>query len=128
MKIATLSIVFSVGMLFILATGIQSGQGSGLKDEPIASTTLPDSINKIVQKSCIACHSNEGGGMAKMHVNFDIWDSYGEKKQLSKAKDICEELTKAKMPPKGYRENNPESVPTDKEIKTICAWAESFQE
>jgi len=65
--------------------------------------------------------------MAKMKLNFDNWNSYGEKKQISKAEDICDEVTKAKMPPRGYRENNPESVPADKEIKTICAWAGSFQ-
>jgi len=36
-------------------------------------------------------------------------------------------LTKGKMPPKSFKESNPDAVPTEKEIKTICAWAESIK-
>jgi cytochrome c5 len=127
MKKTIQCLVLLAGILLVFTTGLKSGQGSGLNYQTPISTTLPDSIDKIVQKSCIACHSNDGVSMAKMKLNFDNWNSYGEKKQLSKAEDICNEVTKAKMPPRGYRENNPESVPADKEIKTICAWAGSFQ-
>lgn len=116
-----------IAVTFILIVGFQPRLVSGSKIGSAPDSSLPDSIMKIVQKSCIKCHSNNGSAMAKMKVNFDSWDSYGDKKQSSKAKNICDELTKGKMPPKGYRESNPNAVPTDKEIKTICAWAASFQ-
>ncbi len=120
-------LVILAGILLVFTTGLKSGPESGPGYESPVSTTLPDSVDKIVQNSCIACHSDDGVSMAKMKLNFNKWNSYEEKKQLSKAEDICDEVTKGKMPPRGYRENNPESVPAEKEIKTICAWAKSFQ-
>jgi len=115
------------GIIFMLAFAFQPGIVSGSKLGSAGSASLPDSIMKIVQKSCITCHANDGNGMAKMHVNFDNWDSYGEKKQPSKAEAMCNMLTKGKMPPKSFKESNPDAVPTEKEIKTICAWAESIK-
>jgi hypothetical protein len=117
----------ATGILFILAIGLQPVHVSGSKIGSAGSPSLPDSIMKIVQKSCMACHANDGNSMARMHINFDSWDSYGEKKWPSKAKDICNVLTKGKMPPKGFRDSNPDAVPTDKDVKTVCAWAESLQ-
>jgi len=126
MKKAELSFVLAFGIIFILAFSFRSENVSGSKIGFSGSSSLPDSIMKIVQNSCMACHANDGNSMAKMHVNFDNWEAYGDKKQSSKAQAMCNMLTKRKMPPKSFRESNPDAVPTDKEIKTICAWAESF--
>jgi hypothetical protein len=40
---------------------------------------------------------------------------------------MCKELSKGKMPPKSFREDHPEAIPTSDEIKTICDWAQSLQ-
>jgi cytochrome c5 len=87
---------------------------------------IPDSIFSIIDRSCTHCHVNDGNGMAKAHVNFDNWDTYDASKQAAKAALMCKELTKGKMPPKGFRSSNPDLVPTDAEVKKICDWANSL--
>ena len=93
---------------------------------PAASVAIPDSLSVIFEKSCMGCHSTDGNGMARSHVNFEKWNDYTPEKHASKAKDICKELTKGAMPPASFRKNNPDKVPTEKEIKMICDWTASF--
>ncbi len=122
-------IAFIAGIALVLAITFQTQEARGLKttsfSKPVPS--IPDSVMKIFQKSCIDCHSSDGSGMAKGKVNFDKWQTYSPEKQTSKAKDICEEVTKVSMPPKGFRKNNPDLVPTEAEIKIICVWSQTFQ-
>jgi len=126
MKKTASFLAFGLVIIFILAFIFQPGNVTGSQPGSAGPSSIPDSVMKIIQKSCISCHSKDGNSMAKMHVNFDNWDNYG-KKQSSKAQDMCDMITKGKMPPKSFREKNPNSVPTDKEIKTICAWAGSLK-
>ena len=39
-------------------------------------SALPDSISKIVQRSCMDCHANDGNSMAKSRINFSKWETY----------------------------------------------------
>jgi hypothetical protein len=65
--------------------------------------------------------------MAKGKVNFSKWSTYDAEKQSKKANAICKELTKGDMPPKKWRANNPNDVPTQAEVDMICRWAKSLQ-
>lgn len=87
---------------------------------------LADSVMKIVKVSCMDCHADGGNGMACAHVNFSKWSSYAPDKQASKANDICKMVTKGAMPPKKYREHNPDAVPTPAQVNTICSWAKAL--
>jgi len=87
---------------------------------------LADSVMKIVKTSCMDCHADGGSGMACAHVNFSKWSSYKPEKQAAKANDICKELTKGTMPPKRYSANNPDAVPTQAQVTTICNWAKGI--
>jgi hypothetical protein len=91
------------------------------------SKPIPKEVMNIVDKSCVNCHSEPGNGMAMSHVNLSKWDKYSPEKQAAKAKAMCNMVSKDKMPPKKFRENHPEGVPSKEEIKTICDWAESLQ-
>lgn len=64
--------------------------------------------------------------MAKSKVNFDSWDEYSSDKQSNKAQAICTQLQKGKMPPSKYRNNNPDAVPTDADVKNICEWTKQI--
>jgi hypothetical protein len=86
---------------------------------------IPDSVWTIINNSCTDCHSTDGSGMAKSKINFDKWDTYSPEKQANKAEDICEQLKKGSMPPNGFRKNNPDRIPSEKEITMICNWAGS---
>jgi len=127
MKKATSLLAIAGSFLFLVLFSIQTRPVTGSGIGSPGSPNLPDSILKFAQKSCMTCHANDGNGMAKAHLNFDKWDSYGEKKWAGKAQDICNIITKGKMPPKSFRENNPDAVPTDKDIKMVCAWAAALQ-
>jgi hypothetical protein len=64
--------------------------------------------------------------MALMHVDFDKWATYKPEKQADKAKAMCKMVTKAAMPPKSFRNNNPDKVPTEASVRIICNWAASL--
>jgi uncharacterized membrane protein len=91
------------------------------------TTSIPDSVNTILEKSCYPCHSAPGKSMAMSKVNFDKWETYKPEKRADKAEDICKEVTKGGMPPKSFRSNNPEKVPTQAELQIICNWAASME-
>lgn len=107
-----------VSVLLILAAFIKPV--NPLPTDPPKS--IPDSVWSVVQKSCYDCHSSDGNSMAKSKINFDRWAEYSSDKQLNKARDICTQLQKGKMPPSKYRNNNPDAVPTDADVKIICEW------
>ncbi len=117
--IATLALL---AVVLIAATAF-SPSGKGPSKAPKG---IPDSIFTVLDKSCTHCHVTDGNGMAKSHVNFDNWDTYDAKKQASKAQAICKEMTKGAMPPGGFRKSNPDLVPTDADIRKVCAWANTL--
>jgi hypothetical protein len=88
---------------------------------------LPDSVMKLTGKSCVDCHGANGSKMAMSMLNLSEWDKYTPEKQASKSKAMCNEVTKGKMPPKKYLENNPDATLSANEIKVICDWATSLQ-
>jgi hypothetical protein len=88
---------------------------------------IPDDVLMIAKKSCINCHAEPGKKMAMSHVNLSKWDSYSAEKQATKASAMCNMITKGKMPPKEFKEKNPDFVLTKDEIKTICDWSASVQ-
>jgi hypothetical protein len=101
----------------------------GSKKEKSAGTgtALPDSMQKFVQRVCMDCHADDGNFMARGKINFSGWDKYDAGKQFSKANAMCKELTKSAMPPKKWRANNPNDVPTQAEVDMVCRWAKSLQ-
>ena len=91
------------------------------------SNPIPDNVVMIAKKSCINCHAEPGKKIALMHVNLSKWDTYTAEKQADRAKDMCNMISKGKMPPKEFKKDNPGFVITADEIKTICDWSASLQ-
>jgi cytochrome c5 len=94
---------------------------------PQAPKGIPDSVYAVFSKSCIACHADDGNGMAKSKVNFDKWDTYSPEKQAGKAEAISKMLNKGAMPPSGFRRENPDLVPKAADVAKVSAWATSLQ-
>jgi hypothetical protein len=118
--------VFMIAIIITLIAMPSRAFNSPGKSNPSITSSIPDSVSKILEKSCFPCHSDPGKSMAMSKLNFDKWETYKPEKQASKAKAICKEVTKQGMPPKSFRENNPDKVPTQAEVKIICNWAASF--
>jgi hypothetical protein len=117
-----------LALLIILYQGKPLRAVNQDKPKTTASTSIPDSINKIFNHSCVSCHSSGGNVMAQTKLNFNKWDRYKAKKKASKAEDICRMLVKEKMPPKSVRESKPETIPTKAQIKSVCLWAVSLKQ
>jgi len=116
-----LIVVFLTSMILNKTTA-QSSTKKGIVSKPISP-----SVMKIAERSCLKCHTEPGNGMALAHLNLSNWDKFSMEKQADKAKDMCKMVSKDKMPPKSFREKNPDGIPTQKEVKTICDWAQSIQ-
>ena len=109
-----------VGIVLTMASFGRMNSGS-------APEAIPDSVYAVLEKSCLACHSDNGNGLAKGKVNFEKWDTYSVAKKAEKASDINKVLSTSKMPPSGFLKNNPARVPTEGDIATITAWTKQFQ-
>jgi mono/diheme cytochrome c family protein len=84
---------------------------------------MPADVMKIVQKSCVKCHIDEGMGGLK----FTDWRNYSPEKQAAKSNAICNKVTGKVMPPKRFIKSNPDAAPTQADIRTICDWSASLQ-
>ncbi len=106
---------------------------TALMNNPVSAQTvqrtkpISDDVLMIAKKSCIKCHAEPGKKMALSHVNLSKWDTYTAEKQAAKASAMCNMITKGKMPPKEFKEKNPDFVLTKDEIKIICDWSASIQ-
>jgi len=116
-----ISLAFTVVIVSVVYTSSQ------ISAQTAVAKPIPADVLKFTEKSCNACHGEQGGKMAQSALNLAGWDKYSPEKQAAKAKAMCDEVTKGKMPPKGYRNNNPGSVPGDEDIKMLCNWAESLK-
>ena len=121
--IAVLVIVL-VGVIYSVNSGNVSNHAKSIFITVAdTSTALPDSVSMIVQKCCMDCHSDNGGGMPKAKLNFSQWSKYSPEKRMNKAEDICSVMSKASMPPSRYCRENPGNVPTQSQVKIVCRWA-----
>ncbi|MEI6766263.1 MAG: heme-binding domain-containing protein [Bacteroidota bacterium] len=100
---------------------------NGAKSKLTASTSIPADVYKVFEKSCIACHSDGGNGMAAGMVNFPKWDTYNAKKQAKKSAAVCKAITKGSMPPGSYKTSHPEAIPNAQDIKLVTDWATSLK-
>lgn len=124
MKKATVKFL-SVTILLVSGLSLLNFSAKG-QDAAKKSPALPENIDKIVSASCMPCHSNNGGIMAKGKLNFNEWTLYSVDKQKEKAEKIYSEIKDGNMPPKSVRESRPEIIPTKEQIEIIKRWIESL--
>ena len=118
--------LIALTMIVTMASNSSGKPATKGTSNTVMTPAIPDSVSSILEKSCYPCHSEPGKSMAMSKVNFDKWENYKPEKQADKAEDICKEMKKGGMPPKSFRSNNPEKVPTETDIRIICNWAASF--
>lgn len=93
---------------------------------PAPTNPIPDDLGVIFKNSCMACHSNEGGMIARSKVNFSVWNTYDVEKQSKKAIAICNVVTKGSMPTKSFIKSNPGAALTNEQKALICKWSEEL--
>jgi uncharacterized membrane protein len=124
----TFSIAVAViSVLFISSLIINQLNAENAKSGSTQGKAIPANVMKIVDKSCTGCHSEPGNMMAISHLNFTSWDKYSPEKQADKAKDMCTQVTKSKMPPKSFTSKHPDAAISSDQLNEICNWAQSIQ-
>jgi hypothetical protein len=121
-KTFSFAIVAVCTMFFV---SVALNPASAQTEQKKESKAIPENVVKIAEKSCVKCHTEPGNKMALAHVNISKWDKYTPEKQEEKAKAMCKMVTEEKMPPKNFRKENPNDIPTKEDVKAICDWASS---
>jgi hypothetical protein len=104
---------------------------------------VPSGIASILGRSCQDCHSsqtvwpwysqvapiswflvnhvNEGRG----ELNVSEWGRYTARRKDRKLKEICEQVTRGKMPLETYTLLHPQARLSDLDRKALCDWSEA---
>jgi hypothetical protein len=107
---------------------------------------MPDSVLRILQRSCFDCHSNhtvwpwysniapmswlvandvkEGRGK----MNFSEWGKMSPEKQAVRLESICEEIREDEMPLPNYLIIHRDAVLSERDKEILCSWAEKEKE
>jgi mono/diheme cytochrome c family protein len=101
---------------------------------------VPDSVQKIFEKACNDCHSNNtrypwyaniqpvGWWLAhhinegKHHLNFSEYASYPQKRQVRKLKQIMDQIDEGEMPMDSYLWIHKDAKLTEAEKATVMNW------
>ena len=118
--------IISVSAIFLIVCIANPMKAQDVQKEAGKSKPVPAAVTAILEKSCISCHSDDGNTLAKMHFNFTKWDEYSLDEQASTGQDILKMVTKGKMPPKKFLENNPDGKLSEEEKSIICNWTTSL--
>ena len=136
-------------ILFLAFVGIQFVRPARV-NKPIASeqtletnAQVPEDIQRIFQKSCNDCHTNQTNwrwyseiapmswGMVehveegRTELNFSEWASYETPRKRRKLDEICEQVQTKEMPLNQYVWVHWDAKLSDAEIKSVCDWTEA---
>lgn len=108
--------------------------------------TVPDDVNKVLQKACNDCHSNNTvypwysniqpvGWWLQNHVNegkeelnFSEFATYKNKKAAHKLEEVVELVEEGEMPLESYTIVHKEAKLTNEEKATLVAWAKALHQ
>jgi hypothetical protein len=131
-------------LAFIVIQFIRPAKNISTAAEPAAITkvfAVPDSVNKIFEKACYDCHSNNTRypwynniqpvywwmndhiTKGKQKLNFSDYGSYPLKKQAKRLKDIAKEVEDGGMPLDSYTWIHKDAILTAEEKATLIGWA-----
>lgn len=110
-------------------------------DTVFAKLGISPDVVRILQKSCMDCHSHRtvwpwysnvapmswlvihDVNEARNHLNFSTWAELSDYRAQEKLEEICEEVREGEMPLSQYLWMHPEAELASSEIETLCAWA-----
>jgi hypothetical protein len=102
---------------------------------------MPDSVHRILQRSCYDCHSNSTAypwynnfqpvswwlgshiTKGKKHLNFSEFGTYTKKRKIKKLGEIAKSVTEGWMPLDSYLWIHKDAALTDQEKKAVADWA-----
>jgi len=133
--------------LFIIIQFIKIEKNDSKNEMNSISTVMeiPVEVNKIIQTSCLDCHSNstkypwyskiapaswflaqhikEG----KEHLNFSEWTTYNKDQKEHIIKDLKEVLNEREMPLKSYLLIHKDAKLTENQYQILYDWANALK-
>jgi len=122
-------------LLFLLIPGFLLPLGAFLNVKPaninlpnvqkqeIPDLGFPNDVMDILKSKCLNCHvTTSKNEDAKDELDFLKWNEYSPFMKVGKLNDICEIISKGKMPPEKYLNRFPEKKLTDAQVKILCTW------
>jgi cytochrome c len=97
-------------------------------DVNTAKVAFPENIQKILEKSCNACHTEESSSTkGKIKLVFEKFNNgkYSTGKQIAKLNAIVKVLDKGKMPTKKFVAKYPDRALTAEDTKALKEWAKA---
>lgn len=134
-------------IVLVLLVGMQIFRPDRTNPPEDASRTLfaamdvPPDVARILQTSCIDCHSNRtewpwysnvapASWLVTDHVsegrhemNFSTWADLSDHRARKLLGEICEEVEEGKMPIPNYLWLHREAALSEQDKATLCAWA-----
>lgn len=142
-------ILTGILIVFILIQFIRPARNNGnvvLSTDITKIVAIPTNVQSRLQISCYDCHSNKtnypwysnieplGWWLAhhikegKAELNFNEFDSYSRRRQLSKLKAIGESIEDGSMPLSSYTLIHQSARLSNEDKKTIMQWAEKAKD
>lgn len=136
-------ISWAVLLLFVAIQFIRPKRNNSEKVAGSAFVKLyavPDSVNSILQSACYDCHSNHTrypwysdvqpfGWMLSRHIirgksklNFSEFNNYSQRRQISKLKEITNQVEDNEMPLKSYKLLHKSARLSVAKKKLIISW------
>jgi hypothetical protein len=125
----------------------EKNQGYVIREYQLASRyPVPDSVNTILQKACMDCHSNysrypwyasiqpvawwldEHIRDGKKHLNFDEYTHRSLRYQYHKMEETIEMVKEQEMPLNSYTWTHTDARLTEDERVAITQWAQSVMD
>lgn len=138
LKKAVIGLVISVILAFVAAQMVRPDMTNPSVDAASAidaSASIPAEVRPIFKRACADCHSHETRYpwySSITPVNFWLQDHIRDGRRhlnvsigKGDVEEICEEVTREKMPLPSYTWGHPDAVLTAEEKKILCDWSAS---
>jgi hypothetical protein len=139
-------ILVAVVALLLVAQFIPVGRANPPEDPAqtvYSNMPVPPDIAGLLRRACQDCHSNQtvwpwysqvapvswlvarDVTKGRGELNFSEWGRYQARRKDRKLKEICEQVTRGKMPMPVYTLMHPQAKLSDQDQKAMCGWADA---
>jgi hypothetical protein len=137
-------------VLLVVGAGIQfirpemTNPTESSENTLVASVVVPADVQKVLERSCMDCHSSRTCWPwysnvapvswlvasdvedARKNLNFSEWGTYKTKRKIARLEMVASEVDEGGMPPSQYLLLHRDAALTDADKTLLIAWAEQL--